>query len=230
MLDHQLLVPWPQILDFDWRKVIVNMSGVGGHADKRIAVTVTCLLWCPRSMVHRAHGRGRIVLTTENTTINHNDNVAREGNAVVQLACEEVAWHHHPWHFEGLRRRGCCGGFHEQHHASWPWKGTHCVDDKAHNNQPWRWHCEGGERVGETGGVVGGRWYAAADGDNARDVHILTAARDLTGSVCPWEGTNRRVKNNTSTNHDNYVPRERNVALRGQRMGANGGDCIAETM
>jgi len=75
-----------------------------------------------------------------------------------------------------------------------------------------------------------GRGNAAADGDNARDVPIVTAARDLAGRVCPWEGTNRRVKNNTSTNHDNYVPRERIAALWGQRMGANGGDCITETM
>ena len=58
----------------------------------------------------------------------------------------------------------------------------------------------------------------------------MTAARDLTSRVCPWEGTNRRVKNNTTTNHDDDVERERNAALRGQRMGANGGDCIAETM
>ncbi len=31
-----------------------------------------------------AHGRGRIVLTTKHTTINHNDDVAREGNALVK--------------------------------------------------------------------------------------------------------------------------------------------------
>jgi len=107
---------------------------------------------------------------------------------------------------------------------------THHVDDKAHNNQPQRRRCEGGERVGEMGGVVGGRWYAAADGHNARDVPVVTAARDLTGRVCPWEATNRRVKNNTTTNHDDNVVRERNAALRGQIMGANGDDCIAETM
>ncbi len=71
------------------------MSGMGGRADKRIADTVAYLLWCPRSAMHRAHGRGRIVLTTENTTINHNDDVAREENAAVQLACEEVACHRH---------------------------------------------------------------------------------------------------------------------------------------
>ena len=67
------------------------MSGMGGRADKCIMATIAYLLWCPRSTVGHAYGRGRIVLTTENTTINHNDNVAREGNAVVQLACEEVA-------------------------------------------------------------------------------------------------------------------------------------------
>ncbi len=65
---------------------------------------------------------------------------------------------------------------------------------------------------------------------NARDVPIVTAARDLAGRVCPWEGTNRRVKNNTATNHNNNVARKTNAALRGQRIGANGGDCIAETM
>ena len=36
------------------------------------------------SIVSRAHGRGRIVLTTKHTTINHDDNVAREGNALVK--------------------------------------------------------------------------------------------------------------------------------------------------
>jgi hypothetical protein len=37
------------------------------------------------SVVPRAHdGRGRIVLTTNHTTINHDDNVAREGNALVK--------------------------------------------------------------------------------------------------------------------------------------------------
>ena len=41
------------------------MSGGGRCADKHIAATVASLLWCPRSTVHRAHERGRIVLTTE---------------------------------------------------------------------------------------------------------------------------------------------------------------------
>ena len=71
-----------------------------------------------------------------------------------------------------------------------------------------------------------GRGNAAADGDNARDVPIVTAARDLAGRVCPWEGTNRRVKNNTATNHNNNVARKTNAALRGQRMGANGATAL----
>ena len=36
------------------------------------------------SVVPRAHGRGRIVLMTKHTTINHDDDVAREGNALVK--------------------------------------------------------------------------------------------------------------------------------------------------
>ena len=36
------------------------------------------------SVVPPAHGRGRIVLTTKHTTINHDDNVAKEGNALVK--------------------------------------------------------------------------------------------------------------------------------------------------
>jgi hypothetical protein len=66
------------------------MSGRGRRADKRIATTVVYLLWCPRLTVHRAHGKGRIVLTTDDTTTNHDDNVAREGNAAVQWASGEV--------------------------------------------------------------------------------------------------------------------------------------------
>jgi hypothetical protein len=36
------------------------------------------------SVVPRDHGRGRIVLMTKHTTINHDNNVAREGNALVK--------------------------------------------------------------------------------------------------------------------------------------------------
>ena len=36
------------------------------------------------SVVSHAHGSGHIVLTTKHTTINHDDNVAREGNTLVK--------------------------------------------------------------------------------------------------------------------------------------------------
>ncbi len=36
------------------------------------------------SIVPRAHGRGRIVLTTKHTTINHNNDIVREWNALVK--------------------------------------------------------------------------------------------------------------------------------------------------
>ncbi len=80
----------------------------------RHVATVAVAGYLTGSVVPRAHhGRGRIMLTTKHTTINHNDNVTR--------------------------------------------------DD-----------------------VVGGRWYATANGDIARDVAAVTASRDLTGSMCRW--------------------------------------------
>ena len=115
------------------------MSGERWHVNKRITSTAAYLLWCPRSTVHRAHWRGRI-LTTENTTTNHDDNVAREGNVAVQWVCREVVCHRNRWHFEGRCCSGCRGGSHGQCRALCPWEGTHLVvDHKAHNNPSLWW-------------------------------------------------------------------------------------------
>jgi hypothetical protein len=50
----------------------------------RDVATVAVAWGLTNSVVPRDHGRGRIVLTTKHTTINHDDDVGREGNALVK--------------------------------------------------------------------------------------------------------------------------------------------------
>jgi hypothetical protein len=111
------------------------------------------------SVVPRAQGRGCIVLMTKHTTINHNNDVAREGK------CWRNGW--------------CC---------------------------------------------LWGGGYAAAEGDIARDVVAMTAARDQ-GSYwhsTPMGGDELSRQRNTTTNHDDDVAMKMNVALQGWTMRQTG--------
>ena len=87
------------------------------------------------SVVPRDHVRGRIMSTTKYTTINHDDNVAREGNALVKRVVL----------FGGglcrCRRRHCKGRCcHDRREGSGislltgivrPWEGTNCRDKET---------------------------------------------------------------------------------------------------
>ena len=48
----------------------------------------------------------------------------------------------------------------------------------------------------------------------------MTIARDLMGSVCHGRRRINETKKSTTTNHDDDVEREKDVVLRGWRMGA----------